>query len=439
MSTNESLSRRDLLKGAVGTGAAVVAGAALVPVKGALAAPAVINRAATKTVTMITPAGGDVLSHFVQGLGSQIAGVKVVTQASSEPVMVSQTAAQTQAGNPPDVIFWASAEVADFLAAGVPLLDLGPYVKAHEPNGTFYQQDYESGTANGTIYALCVGIDPRGIVYRTDYAAQAGLKTPSSWTFDQFAAWAGKLSHHGHYGFGFEAKQNDPRFASNFMPLLWSTGGRFGVKKGGKWTVAFTPTQATKVLQFYYDIVYKTQGAPINSRNWGYPDTDGGFAKGVLASYSTGPFVRLVAAKYPKTLANTRVAPLPHDKTQTGFWSSWAIMIHKNAKNQDGALALLQALRSVKWQTALLNWTGNPWLSVRPSINKDITDPILKGFASVMPYQMVPEPLPQARVMSQVVVPALASVLYKRSTPQQAGQTMYQNMTNLLDQINSAG
>jgi multiple sugar transport system substrate-binding protein len=452
--------RRTLLRGAAGIGAAGIAG-------GLLAACGSSNNSGGSSGSSVAPTsgggstaptsgggggGGDktltvmlaswvdpgFLNDVFQGSAAKSIGVKLKVVTVDDGTYPAQAAAAQKSGNPPDVIFWTAQGIPSLRSAGVNLLALDSYISS-EDKSQFYAQDYQANTIDGKVYGLGFRCNCRGIVYHGDYAKAAGLTTPTTWTFDEFGQWATKLNTDGHTGFAFEAKSGDGRSSSNFLPLIWSTGAPLVSGAAGSWKIGFTQEQIQQVMQFYYDTVNTWHCTPKAVGTWGYPQTDENFAKGTLASYSAGPFVVPNSQKYPDTLKNLAVAPIPHANKQTTFWEEHALFIHGDSKQQDLAWQFIEAMRSEETQKLIAGRTGDAQLAVRKSVNASITDPFLKSFGALLDDAQVPEPIGIAPIMNNAVLPAIQQVTLNGTSAADAAKTLMTNMQAQLDLINKNG
>lgn len=390
-----------------------------------------------KSLTVLTSVAFDpIFAQIMQHVAGPAMGVKVTVNAVPDIQVPTQAASATQSGNPPDIIFWSAQGVSAVLGA-LPLEPLDSYL-ASEDKSAYYPQDYQAGQVNGKTYGLGVAVDNRAIVYRKDYAAAAGLKVPQSWSTDEFGAWTGKITNPGrHYGFGFEAQANDGRFSSNFLPMVWSTGAKFVVKNNGAWDIGFTAAQMNQVLTFYYNTVNKWHSVPKSVVNWGYTQTDGNYGKGVLASYSSGPFVQQTAASYPTTLKNTGVAPLPQFARPANFWEEFDAMINSQSSQKDLAWKFIETMRSEKIQSTFVKSPQFFRLPVRRDLAAHISNPVVKGFAQYLDVSIVPEAVNITPIMNNAVFPAIESMALKGTSPAAATQQLMTNMKSSLSQVNT--
>lgn len=426
-------SRRTFLELSLGAIGTVGAGSLLSACGGSDSAGSKAKQSPSKTITVMTPFALDangILAY--RTLGTDKLGFTLKWQAQTQDTVISQILAATQNGKPPDVILWDSGYVPTVLGAGVPLLPLDDYI-AREEKSVFYPQDREVSLVGGKQYAAGISVQPRGIAYRTDISASENAPVPTSWSFDEFVAWAGKMTARGAAGFGFEAQQGDVRFPSNFLPLLWSTGAKLVIRDGGNWKVGFRADQMEKVLAFYNNLV-KANATPRDIITWGYNKTDPGLVKNVISSYSTGPFEQYELVQYPKVRKHIGVAPLPNGGTPANYWEEAVLMIHSGSKNQENAWKFIEQIRSADVQKTLVD-KQKSILSPRRDVNAAITDPWLRQFVKLLPQSQVPEQIDSFTIFSKAISPALGDMLVHGLSPADATKQLMAKMQAVLPQL----
>lgn len=442
---NHPLSRRGFLSGAAAAGALALGGTLLSACSSSPSGSTSSGGSGTgtggggsKTLTLMLASWVDqgFLSDVMQGSAANAIGAKLKIVTVDDGTYPAQAAAAQKSGNPPDVIFWTAQGISALLASGVKLQPLDSYV-TQEDKSAFYKQDYDANTLEGKLYGLGFRCNCRGIVYHADYAKAAGLTVPTSWSFDEFGRFATALNANGHLGFGFEAKSGDGRSSSNFLPLLWSTGAKLVTGGAGSWKIGFTKDQMATVMKFYYDAVHTWKSTPSDVGTWGYENTDGNFAKGLLASYSAGPFVYPNSKNYPDTIKNLAVGPLPNAGTATTFWEEHSLFVHGDSKNKDLAWRFLEAMRSEATQKLIAGRTGDAQLAVRKASNATVSDPFIKSFGTLLDSAVVPEPVAISPIMNNAVLPAIQSVTLQSTSPAQAAESLMSNMQAQLSQLNA--
>jgi multiple sugar transport system substrate-binding protein len=360
------------------------------------------------------------------------AGVKLKLVTVKDETYVAQAASAQKAGNAPDLVQWTSEGMIALVTAGLKLTDLTDR-QAAVGGDDFYDQDIQAGTLGGKLYALAINAGARAIAYRKDWASGT---VPAEWSGDQFGEWASSMKAEGRYAFGWESKTGDGRSSSNFMPLLWSTGGDTVSGSAGNFEAGFTKEQLTTLFTFYHDMIFKYGVTPKEVAGWGYEQTDGGFSKGTLASYSVGPFVSLINAKVPKVIDNLGVAPLPNLGTPKTFWESGALMIHADSPKQDLAWKVIQAAREAEYQKNVN--IDQSTLSVLKSLNTAASDPVLKAFGDILPNAQVSKPVSAAPFMNQLFLPALQQLALTEASPADVADSVLSKTPAVLATVNAS-
>lgn len=363
-------------------------------------------------------------------------GVKLNLMTVDDGTYPAQALAAQKSGQVPDLIFWTAQGIPTLLATGVKLADISDYA-ASEDTAAFYEQNYAASTIGGKLYGLGFRCQSRGIAYRRDFADAAGLSVPDAWSFDEFGDFASGMRDGDRFGFAFEAKVGDGRASSNVLPLLWSTGAKVVKGDAGAFETGFTKDQLGKVLGFYSDTVHDWKSTPTDVANWGYQETDGNFARGVIGSYSAGPFVFQQVQQFADTRDNLAVAPLPNGGTPASFWEEHTLMVHEDSPNRDLALEFLANMRSVETQTLIASREGDAQLSVRSEVNaNEIKNEALKGFGALLDDAVVPEAVNIAPIMNNVLLPAIGAVSLKSGQVDAAVDQAMAAMETTLTELN---
>jgi multiple sugar transport system substrate-binding protein len=360
------------------------------------------------------------------------AGAKLKLITVKDETYAAQAASAQKAGNSPDLVQWTSEGMVTLIGAGLKLVDLKDRQDA-ENGDDFYEQDIQAGTYDDKLYALAINSGSRAIAYRTDWASGT---VPAEWSGDQFGEWATSMKASGRYAFGWESKTGDGRSSSNILPLLWSAGGDTVSGTPGNYTAGYDKEQLTTLFTFYHDMIYKYGVTPKDVAGWGYEQTDGGFSKGTLASYSVGPFVSLINGKVKAVIDNLGVAPLPNLGMPKTFWESGALMIHGDSKKQDLAWKVIQNARAAEYQKAVN--IDQHTLSVLKSLNTAATDPVLKAFGAILPTAQVSKPVSAAPFMNNLFLPALQQLALTDASPADVADSVLSKTPAVLKTINAS-
>lgn len=429
------LSRRTMLRG-MGIGAAAIGGGALL----AACTPGGSSNTASDELligTTLAPEG-DALKEAQKYTGDPI-GVKLKYQTLQGDNIASQLAAMQQVKRLPDVILVSAGYVSTMLAAGLRLEPLEGYAASGEDTSDFYDADFASASVDGHLYMSNFSVSCRTIAYRSDLAEAGGAGTPpETWDGDTFGKFAKAMTTPDIAGFGWEAKTGDPRAPSNWIPLLWSTGAEVVKGTAGKWETGFTADQFATLMQFYSDMIFKHGATPTDVGGWGYPETDGGFNKGVLASYSSGPFVRSIVAQTPEVNDTLAAAPLPNLGTPSNFFEGFGYSIFADSTRKDKAYEFTQLMRSQEQQDRMMTREGNAGSGIRRSSNAKIADPYVAFFPSQFDIARPQDPIDIQPINNSVVMPAMQRIALERANPRDVAAEAITAMDAILEQLNGA-
>ncbi len=106
-------------------------------------------------------------------------------------------------------------------------------------------------TVNGQTYAVPWFGGVRGIWYRKDEFAKAGITSPPA-TWAELVSDAKKLqtAYPGTDGLGAPSD-----YTNAIVSFIWGAGGQVATEKGGKWTAELTSPQSEAGIKFYADLL----------------------------------------------------------------------------------------------------------------------------------------------------------------------------------------
>jgi N,N'-diacetylchitobiose transport system substrate-binding protein len=220
-------------------------------------------------------------------------------------------------------------------------------------------------TAGGAVYALPWFGGVRGIWYRKDQFAKAGISAPpATWAQLVSDAKALQKAYPGSYGIG--APSN---YTNGIVSFIWGAGGQVAVRKSGTWVAELTSPASEAGIKFYADL-YLTQhlspGKYIGQTELGNPGaTSGGanedFGLGKLDLYVDGPWAKAEFPKGATDQANWASFPIPSEngpKPAPAFAGGSDLGIWVNSKYPAAAWALLKTMDSVGNSTSFANALG---------------------------------------------------------------------------------
>ncbi|MGP7996877.1 MAG: extracellular solute-binding protein [Streptosporangiaceae bacterium] len=211
----------------------------------------------------------------------------------------------------PDITELGNTDTPGIAAQGA-LADVTSNVKAWSYGSGIIAGNLANDTVNGQTYAVPWFGGVRGIWYRKDEFAKAGLTSPPT-------TWAGLASDAkllqkkfpGTYGFGAPSD-----YTNAIVSFIWGAGGQVATESGGKWTAKLTTPQSEAGIKFYADLYLTQHVSPakyIGETELGAPGaTSGGsnedFALGKLDMYIDGPWAQseltAVSKKYESDWAS---------------------------------------------------------------------------------------------------------------------------------------
>jgi N,N'-diacetylchitobiose transport system substrate-binding protein len=245
-------------------------------------------------------------------------------------------------------------------------------------------------TQNGNVFAVPWFGGVRGIWYRKDEFAAAGITSPPT-TWPQLITDAKKLmsKYPGTYGLG--APSN---FTNGIVSFIWGAGGQVAVQKNGKWTAQLNSPQSEAGLKFYAGLEQTSHVSPakyIGQTELGNPGaTSGGpnedFALGKLDMYIDGPWAQPELAQVSKKYAADWASfPIP---SQSGpgpapaFAGGSDLAVWINSKYKTAAWDLLKEMDSKPNSSSFANMQGffPPFTSLLTG-GSYAGSPVMSGFA----------------------------------------------------------
>ncbi len=244
-------------------------------------------------------------------------------------------------------------------------------------------------TQDGNVYAVPWFGGVRGIWYRKDWFAKAGITaTPTTWA--GLVADAKKLmaKFPGTYGIG--APSN---YTNAIVSFIWGAGGQVATQRGGKWTAQLTSKASEAGIKFYAGLLTMEKISPpkyIGQTELGNPGaTSGGsnedFALGKLDMYIDGPWA---SAEFPANAvdkANFASFPIPSmtgPQPAPAFAGGSDLAVWAGSKNKTAAWDLLSVMDSEGNSTSFANLQGFfPPFTSKLTGGAYASSPLMSGFA----------------------------------------------------------
>ena len=253
-------------------------------------------------------------------------------------------------------------------------------------------------TQSGKVYAVPWFGGVRGIWYRKDQFAAAGISSPPA-TWAQLVSDAKALMKKfpGTYGLG--APSN---YTNAIVSFIWGAGGQVAVQQNGQWKAELNSPQSEAGIKFYADLYLKEHVSPakyIGQTELGAPGaTSGGsdedFAKGTLDMYVDGPWAKAsleaVSKKYESQWASFPIPSQQGPNPAPAFAGGSDLGVWAKSPNQKAAWALVTVMDSPSNATTFANASGFfPEFTSALSGGGYSNNPILAGFAKAAAYTQI--------------------------------------------------
>ncbi|MDU0257841.1 extracellular solute-binding protein [Streptomyces sp. PU10] len=200
----------------------------------------------------------------------------------------------------------------------------------------------------------------RVVIYRKDLFEQAGINEPPR-TREEWLDATEKLDKNGDQGIYLAGQ--DWYTLSGF---IWDEGGELATQagEGGVWTGALDSAAALRGMDFYRELQALGDG-PVDADEE-HPPQAGVFAKGQVAQIIAVPGqAQSVLRENPGLKGKIGFFPVPGksaDKPGAVFTGGSDLVVPKNTDQEEGALAVVEALAGEKWNTDLartMNYVPN--------------------------------------------------------------------------------
>jgi len=274
------------------------------------------------------------------------------------------TNALTSGKNAPDITELGNTDTPTEAALGA-LANISGNVSSWSGHSDLVAGMLANDTQNGNVYAVPWFGGVRGVWYRKDQFAAAGItSTPTTWA--ELISDAHKLmaKYPGTYGIGAPSADTNA-----IVSFIWGAGGQVATLSNGKWTANLTSPTSEAGIKFYADLYATEHVSPasyVGQTELGNQGaTSGGsnedFALGKLNMYIDGPWA---SAQFPANAvdkANWASFPIP---SQSGpapapaFAGGSDLAVWGSSKYKEAAWDLIQVMDSQANSTSFANLQG---------------------------------------------------------------------------------
>jgi len=308
---------------------------------------------------------GEKLAEFAKGFTAENPDAKVTVTAVPWDAAHQKIAGAIAARQTPDVSMIGTTYQGEFAKTGA----LDPTPADLFAKDSYFPGAWDSTVVDGTAYGVPWYVETRGIYYRKDLAAKAGI-TAAPKTWDELKAMAKALQTKAGAKWGINLQPGKTGSWQSVMPFAWSNGAT--ITDGDKFT--FDSPAMTEALAYYQSFFTEKLAPTFLPEGQLEPD----FVAGRIGAFMSGPWhVGILKDQGGAGFADKfTVAPMPVKQTGTSFIGGSNIAVFKDAKNRDSAWKFIQWLSKpdvqVKWYQTV---------SDLPAVQSAWTDPALSGDA----------------------------------------------------------
>jgi N,N'-diacetylchitobiose transport system substrate-binding protein len=307
------------------------------------------------------------------------------------------TNALTSGKGAPDITELGNTDTPGVAAQGA-LADISSNVKGWSNRADLIAGNLANDTVSGQNYAVPWFGGVRGIWYRKDQFAKAGITSPPT-TWAELVKDSKLLMKKfpGTYGLG--APSN---FTNAIVSFIWGAGGQVAVQKNGKWEAQLTSPQSQAGIKFYADLLLTQHVSPakyIGQTELGAPGaTSGGsdedFAKGTLDQYVDGPWasasLEAVSKKYASQWASYPIPSENGPNPAPAFSGGSDLGVWAKSPNRPAAWDLISVMDSPSNATTFANSQGFfPEFTSKLSSGVYTSSPVMAGFAKAAGYTQI--------------------------------------------------
>jgi N,N'-diacetylchitobiose transport system substrate-binding protein len=297
----------------------------------------------------------------------------------------------------PDITELGNTDTPGVAAEGA-LADITSEVKTWKSGSDIIAGNLANDTVSGSNYAVPWFGGVRGIWYRKDQFAAAGItSTPTTWA--ELVTDAKKLmaKYPGTYGLGAPSD-----YTNAIVSFIWGAGGQVAVQKGGKWVAELNTPQSEAGIKFYSDLLLTDHLSPskyVGETELGAPGaTSGGsdedFAKGTLDMYIDGPWaessLEAVSTKYQSDWASFPIPSQNGPNPAPAFAGGSDLGVWAKSANKTASWDLISVMDSPSNATTFANLQGFfPEFTTALSGGKYSGSAVMSGFAKAAAYTQI--------------------------------------------------
>ena len=427
------LTRRNVLSGGIGLGAALLAGCA----SGNSGTNASATGGNSLDVWDWSPApdqwGEQQQSTFYsKTFPSQYPHMAFKSTIFGYTDLLPKLTVSWRGGSVPDVarlaIAWTPQFVNEGLTAEITPSDLGVPLSNYWPQAL--QSVRKNGASSGPLYGVPTNNEAMMLIYNKDLFTAAGLDPshgPATW--EDLVTYARTIRQKtGKYGYGMVGAQNNGNTPYRFCPMMWGYGGSIfdELSKNPTWrNIGINSAGTVAALDLYNQMYSQDKSVQPSALSDQESDIDTLFLKGEVAMMIDHPNAATQVHQLQPTLnMGADLVPAGPVRRAVVFGGS-NLVIRAGTANMKAALEFVRAYEAPNQDTLLSGLGSNPanragFSSAAEKIRSTkllFNDVTLK----MMPYGVNVPLIPQgSQIWNQTIPTMIQNVLTKAMSPKQA-------------------
>ena len=241
---------------------------------------------------------------------------------------------------------------------------------------------------------------PQGVVYRTDWLAEAGMETIETW--DDFTkaakAFTKDLDNDGRkdqWGFSMVSTRNGSG-ETRFVNFVRSFGVDEAVKDAdGKWTLGLTDSRFQDALKYFVDLALVEDVVPPGLTETGYPEAAAYFAQEKTGLMVTGSnALGAILSDNPNLKGKLGSIPIPMAERHVCSLQTSGIAITTSCEHPEVFADFLQFITSPEIAIEFAVNSGRFPVVAELASDPTFDDPMYQGFMSAAQYAYPPQLYP---------------------------------------------
>ncbi|MCI6267804.1 MAG: sugar ABC transporter substrate-binding protein [Clostridiales bacterium] len=258
---------------------------------------------------------------------------------------------------------------------------------------------------------------PQGVVYRTDWLAEAGMETIETW--DDFTkaakAFTKDLDNDGRkdqWGFSMVSTRNGSG-ETRFVNFVRSFGVDEAVKDAdGKWTLGLTDSRFQDALKYFVDLALVEDVVPPGLTETGYPEAAAYFAQEKTGLMVTGSnALGAILSDNPNLKGKLGSIPIPMAERHVCSLQTSGIAITTSCEHPEVFADFLQFITSPEIAIEFAVNSGRFPVVAELASDPTFDDPMYQGFMSAAQYAYPPQLYPSNGELLDIMGEAYTTML----------------------------